>query len=281
LAGWKESSKGSGASGVRTRVEVGAAASPNPPWEVDELLLALDLYLDNGLLDDTDSRVVELSGLLHRLPIHDSRPDAPRFRNPNGVAMKLGNFAALDPTYPGVGLRSGGHRDREVWERFSEDRLALKRLARALRDGVESGDLPDSPEDGEDAAREGRIAYRRHRQRERNRSLTRRKKQQAIALHGHLCCEACGLVPSSVYRASGDAAIECHHVRPLSNSGETRTRLADLALVCANCHRVIHHMAEEQSWPVFVSAFRPPPHSESTSDLGAAVIDGVAKGSSA
>ena len=78
-----------------------AANGRNPPWEADELILALDLYLRHGQLDDTDSRVVEVSRVLNTLPIHSTRPDAARFRNPNGVAMKLANFAALDPAYVG------------------------------------------------------------------------------------------------------------------------------------------------------------------------------------
>ena len=34
--------------------------------------------------------------------------------------------------------------------------------------------------------------------------------------------------------------MECHHLLPLSQSGVTTTRLSDLALVCSNCHRVLH-----------------------------------------
>jgi hypothetical protein len=47
---------------------------------------------------------VELSRVLNSLPIHTVRPDLERFRNPNGVALKLANFAALDPAYPGRGI---------------------------------------------------------------------------------------------------------------------------------------------------------------------------------
>lgn len=33
--------------------------------------------------------VIELSALPNALPIHTTRPDAEKFRNPNGVALKL------------------------------------------------------------------------------------------------------------------------------------------------------------------------------------------------
>ena len=44
--------------------------------------------------------MIELSHGLNALTLHPERPDAARFRNPNGVALKLANFAALDPNYP-------------------------------------------------------------------------------------------------------------------------------------------------------------------------------------
>jgi 5-methylcytosine-specific restriction protein A len=84
---------------------------------------------------------------------------------------------------------------------------------------------------------EGRLLFRRHRVRERDRGLVRRKKATAATL----ACEVCGFDFGAFYGRAGDGFIECHHVIPLGQGGGTRqTRLADLALVCANCHRVLH-----------------------------------------
>lgn len=105
----------------------------NPTWERDELILALDLYFRVGLASDDHPDVIDVSRLLNRLPIHSVRPDPARFRNPNGVAMKLANFAALDPSYPGVALGRGGRRDAQVWEEFAADRDHLARVAAAIR----------------------------------------------------------------------------------------------------------------------------------------------------
>ena len=66
----------------------------------------MNLYLAEGLLDDKDPRVVDLSTRLQRLGVHIQVPDPTRFRNPNGVALKLANFACLDPAHDGVGMRS-------------------------------------------------------------------------------------------------------------------------------------------------------------------------------
>ena len=109
----------------------------NPPWAEEELILALDLYLRAGLLDDDDRAVIELSRDLNALTLHSERPDAGRFRNPNGVALKLANFAALDPNYPGRGMTRGGRRDAAVWERYASEEDALAEAAAAIRQGQE------------------------------------------------------------------------------------------------------------------------------------------------
>src|SRR5579871_521914 len=90
----------------------------------------MDLYLRRGIVDDTDTEVMELSDLLNRLA---STAPNPTYRNPNGVSMKLANLASLDPRREGVGLRSGGRNDRAVWEEFIGDPSALVEVATAIR----------------------------------------------------------------------------------------------------------------------------------------------------
>ncbi|MFJ1975729.1 HNH endonuclease [Streptomyces albogriseolus] len=63
---------------------------------------------------------------------------------------------------------------------------------------------------------------------------------------GSLACEACGFDFKEVYGERGAGYVECHHVLPLHEAGEGKTKLSDLALICANCHRMIHHRAP---WP--------------------------------
>jgi 5-methylcytosine-specific restriction protein A len=52
---------------------------------------------------------------------------------------------------------------------------------------------------------------------------------------------ACGFNFAARYGERGSGFIECHHTKPVSalRPGE-KTRLEDLALLCANCHRMIH-----------------------------------------
>jgi len=76
-----------------------------------------------------------------------------------------------------------------------------------------------------------------HLQRERNQTVVRNKKKQAASLD----CEVCGFSFTWAYGCAASDYCEVHHLLPLSEVEDvTRTRMEDLAILCANCHRVIH-----------------------------------------
>ena len=76
-----------------------------------------------------------------------------------------------------------------------------------------------------------------HLVRERNQTLVRRKKELATSLH----CEACGFSFSHAYGERAAEYCEVHHLVPLAEAERsTRTKIQDLAILCANCHRVVH-----------------------------------------
>lgn len=87
---------------------------------------------------------------------------------------------------------------------------------------------------------EGELMYRAHLSRERNHTLVERVKHRALARNGKLECEACGVDLEQVYGDTARGYIECHHIVPLSLTPPRHSRLSDLALLCANCHRMIH-----------------------------------------
>ena len=84
-------------------------------------------------------------------------------------------------------------------------------------------------------SKEGKELFRKHRIRERDGTLTYRKKLNAIN-NGELKCEVCQFSFQDIYNQD---YIECHHKIPI-HKGERITRLDDLALVCSNCHRMLH-----------------------------------------
>lgn len=107
----------------------------NPNWSREELILALDLYfrLGPGRFSAADPEVISLSEVLNSLPLHSMRPDAQRFRNPNGVNMKLCNFLRLDPSYRGKGLQRGAKLEEGIWAEFASNRERLSAHAAEIR----------------------------------------------------------------------------------------------------------------------------------------------------
>lgn len=216
----------------------------NPPWARDELILALDLYFHISPSHTTSSnpKIIELSQLLNQLPIHNKRSDKQNFRNPNSVYMKLSNFLSLDENYHGTGLIKGSKLDEEMWNEFSSNRAFLAKTAQAIRSNYKSIELSANQDfDFQEEFLEGRVLTRLHVQKERNIRATKRKKEIVIAQTGFLACEVCKFDFLSTYGELGKGFAECHHKKPISElNAETATRLDDLAIVCANCHRMLH-----------------------------------------
>lgn len=218
----------------------------NPPWSRDELILALDLYFRHPPqhISKTHPEIVELSRVLNALPIHSHRPDATRFRNSNAVYMKLCNFLRFDSTYAGKGLQAGSSLEEKVWNEFADDQRRLAETAAAIRDQADQGRIEESPKitiDDEEEFPEGRILFRAHRSRERNHRLVERAKQIAFKKEGRLACQACGFDFHDTYGALGKGFIESHHILPISEiRSSVRTKVSDLALLCSNCHRMVH-----------------------------------------
>jgi putative restriction endonuclease len=80
-----------------------------------------------------------------------------------------------------------------------------------------------------------------HYKRERNNKLAKKKKELTKKEKGFLECEVCNFIFKDLYGERGEDFIECHHIVPLSElEPGTLTTLDDLALLCSNCHRMIH-----------------------------------------
>lgn len=218
----------------------------NPAWIRDEIILAMDLYFRAGRkqLPASHADVIRLSQLLNALPIHAQSHRDENFRNPTGIEMILGNFLGIDPTHAQSGLGRNNHLQQKVWDDFVTRVPALRQTAEAIERCI-GHDLNMPNADGlqseEDSFPEGALLARLHRTRERSRAIVEKKKSQVLAKHGRLACEACGFDFYEVYGELGLGFAECHHTLPLAEAVSVRaTRLSDLAIVCANCHRMLH-----------------------------------------
>lgn len=77
-----------------------------------------------------------------------------------------------------------------------------------------------------------------HKRYERNKQLANRVKK----IHGYTC-QACGFNFGKTYVGIGDEFIEAHHLIPFSQLKGQRVKLdprEDFAVLCSNCHRMIH-----------------------------------------
>lgn len=229
----------------------------NPKWHRDEIILALNLYFDEnrGPIVSSNPKIISLSDLMNVLPIHLNRPDEERFRNANGVTLKLTNFLALDPNYDGKGMVSFSKLDEEVFNEFSKDIPTLRHIAeQIIKISKDSNFIKEINEIGEDEitaldkVQEGQILYKLHKVRERNPKIIAAKKRKVLQENGFLRCEACGFDFEQKYGAIGKGFIECHHIEPLSKFDTNKvTSINDLVLLCSNCHQMIHRkMAVEK-----------------------------------
>lgn len=127
----------------------------NPPsirrgWTRDELLVAFNLYckIPFGRMHRNNPEIIHIASLIGRTP--------------SAVAMKLVNFASLDPAHQQrnvVGLRNASRSDRDIFEEFASDweRLAFdseqarERLGKVEssenRTPLKSVEIPSGPTD--------------------------------------------------------------------------------------------------------------------------------------
>lgn len=102
-------------------------------WTKEQLKLAFHLYcqLPFGKLDMRTPEVIKLAGLIGRTP--------------GAVAMKLSNFASLDPAITGTGrkgLEGASNLDREIWDEFHADWEALAVESELLRRKLDADAQP-------------------------------------------------------------------------------------------------------------------------------------------
>ncbi len=151
-------------------------------WSRDELILALDVYrrIDPKRVSVKSREIIDLSKLLNSLPIHPLAQRGNKFRNENGVNLKLGNFMWLDERYPGEGLRQGGKLDKVIWDEFAGDENRLKGVALAILKVAGAipppGDIEEIEIDESEEFVEGRLLTQMHRRRERNLKASQKRR---------------------------------------------------------------------------------------------------------
>lgn len=101
---------------------------------------------------------------------------------------------------------------------------------------------PETEPEAEISGIEGKILTRIHVYKERDRDFAlMAKKYYKDKNGGKLDCQACGLDPTKLYGPDGERCIEAHHTIPIEElQPDSVTRVEEMAMVCASCHRIIH-----------------------------------------
>lgn len=174
--------------------------------------------------------------MLRSLPYHPASQRNERFRNPDGVAFKLQN---LRKVATGKGLGNVSKTDRVIWAELGNEPARVAEICRLINASLRAPEwLVDTPEDEEEFF-EGRILTQLHKKKERNPNI-RKKLLAARRKRGSLICEMCLRESESDDFTLQDAIFEAHHLLPMATAAERQTRLRDMALLCANCHRLLH-----------------------------------------
>ena len=92
---------------------------------------------------------------------------------------------------------------------------------------------------------EGEEKYVQHRGLERDSRIGKNAKELRLDEVGVLRCDVCGFSFSDFYGEMGAGFIEAHHTVPVSQiKGKRKTKIEEIALVCSNCHRMLHSSAK-------------------------------------
>ncbi len=181
-------------------------------WTRDELLLAFNLYCKTpfGRLHRNNPDIIQLATFIGRTP--------------SAVAMKLVNFASLDPTHQRrnvSGLRNASRRDREVFEEFSsnweqlafESEEALERLSPTSEEkpmAIDELAIPIGPTDRQQIVR--------------IRTVQRFFRTAVLASYEN-CCAMCGIAVAELLNAS--------HIIPWSENANRRADPTNGLALCS------------------------------------------------
>lgn len=198
----------------------------NKKWTDEERYAALKLYfeLDFGQFHARNKNVIELAQVLDRTP--------------GSIAMKLGNFASLDPTLDRGGLKNVSAADRALMARFhNQPARVIDDIERAV-DRIEyrSLSLPSAnPEDNvQDGMQDQQIGFdisgrptsvMRVREVRLNQGFFRR----AVLSGYHFQCCVCGLKFVRL--------LEAAHIKPHHQDETFRLRPDNGLSLCRNHHK--------------------------------------------
>lgn len=161
------------------------------------------------------------------------------FFKPNrGATNPFSNLESREGlSYNGTQLR--------VWNLFTEYLNPLLNNGQESQNATEATSLPIGVEEGNRML----IEHTNAEVAQRNSAIVKLAKALAYQRgHGRILCECCGFDFIAAYGVHGDGFIECHHRIPIASGGTRITETQHLAMVCANCHRMLHRKKDDNNY---------------------------------
>lgn len=159
--------------------------------------------------------------------IRAKHPDLAEAIEEHGNALKAEENSIL--------IRTTADRVNELQESI----FGLTNAASATK--LEEAEAEPAVDEEEIFGVEGRLLARIHVYKERDKSFAARVKKHIKAKNGKLTCEACGMDPVALYGPNGERCLEAHHRIPIEQlQPDSITRVDEMAILCASCHRIVH-----------------------------------------
>lgn len=124
---------------------------------------------------------------------------------------------------------------------LSRDLINMLKLYNLLVQGETNSEVSNTTFEGDEPpemAYEDATRFRMHKRIERNAGLAK-----AVKKHHGYSCQVCNTNFEAIYGAIGKEYIEAHHLKPLASLKGKKVAMdpaTDFAVLCANCHRMIH-----------------------------------------
>lgn len=234
------------------------ARLPSPARELHGPAVTFPLRNGSFVMDVMDFEIIEDDGITAtleplRVTIKNSDHVIQLQDRLMTVATDIQNIDAIRRTHPELAEAIDRHRDAleaavnssaikgtsaEI-NRIQEELFGFTNAASAT--ALEEAETKPPVEEEEIYGVEGRILTRIHVYKERDRGFVTRTKNYYRNINGRLTCECCGLDPLNIYGPRGERCLEAHHRIPIEElQPDSVIRVADMAIVCATCHRIIH-----------------------------------------
>jgi hypothetical protein len=113
-------------------------------WTREEIILAMDLYVNSGAYGGSpipgqgSEPITQLSRLLQELGAYPKEVQGEKYRNPDGVYLKLMNLRAIQ-TEGAHGMNAYSQLDAAVWREYADNLPRLEEEAEAIRARLREG----------------------------------------------------------------------------------------------------------------------------------------------